>query len=78
MDRAACRQLRCLLRQHLFQPQMAQQNSEHDFGTLPAEKRDLQSKTNIAHKTQNSPARSQEQNLDLRAGLYYALKSAFL
>ena len=45
MDRAAGRQFRCLLRQHVFQSEMAQQDSEHNSGTIPAEKRDLQSKT---------------------------------
>ena len=63
MGRAARRQLRRLLRQHLFQPQMAQPDSENDFGTLPAEMRDLQSEIDIAHKTQKSPARSQDKIL---------------
>ena len=41
MGRAARRQFRCLLRKHLFQPQMAQQDSKLNTGTLPTKKRDM-------------------------------------
>ena len=63
MDRTTRRQFRCLLRQHLFQPQIAQQDFENDSGTLPAEKRNLPSYTEITYKTKKAPPGAKK-NLD--------------